>query len=135
MKQWFTRFVRFSGLYDIVLAVIFLFGSPIVSLVLNYPLSILSAALLQIIGAFLLAFGFALIIASRKLDQYLIIPIANIPGRLIAFVVLVYYVVLGLPPALLLLAIVDGVIGVVFILFIIAIPDHSFRSVFKSSPT
>ncbi len=135
MKQWFSRFVLFSGLYDILLALIFLFGSPIVSILLNYPISILSAALLQIIGAFLLAFGIALIFASRNLDQFLIIPVANIPGRLIAFVVLVYYVLLGLPPALLLLAVVDGIIGIVFILFIIVIPDFSFRFVFKSPST
>ncbi len=135
MKKWFARFVLFSGLYDIVLAVVFLFASPLVSLLLNYPISILSGALLQIIGAFLLAFGIALIAASRTLDQYLIIPIANIPGRLIAFIVLAYYVLLGLPPALLLLAIVDGLIGIVFILFILAIPDYNFRSAFKTSST
>ena len=135
MKKWFARFVLFSGLYDIVLAVVFLFASPLVSLLLNYPISILSGALLQIIGAFLLAFSIALIAASRAPDQYLIIPIANIPGRLIAFIVLAYYVLLGLPPALLLLAIVDGLIGIVFILFILVIPDYSFRSAPKTSST
>jgi hypothetical protein len=135
MKKWFARFVLFSGLYDIILAVVFLFASPLVSLLLNYPISILSGALLQIIGAFLLAFGIALISASRTLEQYLIIPIANIPARIIAFIVLAYYVLLGLPPALLLLATVDGLIGIVLILFIIAIPDYSFRSAFKTSST
>jgi hypothetical protein len=135
MKRWFTRFVLFAGLYDLILAVIFLFFSPAVSILLNYPLSILSAALLQIIGAFLVGFGLALILASRKPNQYLIIPVANIPARLIGFVVLVYYVLLGLPPALLVLGIIDGAIGFIFIILIIAIPDHRFRSVFKQTST
>ena len=135
MKKWFARVVLFSGIYDIILAVIFLFGSPLVSILLDYPITILSGALLQIIGAFLLAFGFALIVASRNLNQYLIVPIANIPGRLIAFVVMVYYVLLGLPPALIILGIIDGIFGIVYIIFIIAIPDYNFRSVFKNSPT
>ncbi len=132
MKKWFARFVLFSGLYDIVLAVIFLFGSSIVSILLDYPITILSGALLQIIGAFLLAFGIALLVASRNLDQYIIIPVANTPGRLIAFTILVYYILFGLPPALLILGIIDGIIGIVFTIFIIAIPDYSFRSVFKN---
>ena len=135
MKRWFSRFVFFAGLYDLILAVIFLFFSPAVSILLNYPLSVLSAALLQIIGAFLVGFGLALILASRNPNQYLLIPVANIPARLIAFVVLVYYVLLGLPPALLILGIIDGAIGFIFIIFIIAIPEYRFRSVIKQTPT
>ena len=131
MKHWFSRFVLFAGLYDLILAVIFLFFSPAVSILLNYPLSSLSAALLQIIAAFLVGFGLALLIASRTLDQYLLIPVANIPSRLIAFVVIVYYVLLGLPPALLVLGIIDGAIGFILLAFIIGIPDYRFRSIFK----
>jgi hypothetical protein len=97
MKRWSARVVFFSGIYDGLLTIIFLFWSPLVSLLLNYPLSILSAALLQIIGAFLLPFGFALLVASRRLDRHLLIPIANIPARLIAFVLVIYYVLLGCP--------------------------------------
>jgi hypothetical protein len=123
--------VLFAGLYDLILAVTFLFFSPAVSILLNYPLSILSAALLQIIGAFLVGFGLALILASRNPNKYLLIPVANIPARLIAFVAVVYYVLLGLPPALLMLGIIEGSIGFIFIIFIIAIPDYQFRSVFK----
>ncbi|MFX1577593.1 MAG: hypothetical protein ACFFCF_10530 [Promethearchaeota archaeon] len=80
MKQWFARFVLVAGLYDLFLAMIFLFASPLVSVFLQYPLSILSGALLQIMGVFLLALGFALSIASRNLEHYLIIPIANTPA-------------------------------------------------------
>ena len=130
MKRWFCRFVLFAGLYDLILGVIFLFFSPAVSILLNYPLSILSAALLQIIGAFLVGFGIALIFTSRNPNQYLLILVANIPARLIAFVVVIYYVLLGLPPALLSLGIIDGLIGFIFMVFIIIIPDYRFRSIF-----
>jgi hypothetical protein len=133
MKQLFARFVLAAGLYDLLLAMIFLFASPLVSIFLNYPLSILSGALLQITGAFLLAFGFALSIASRNLEQYLIIPIANIPARLIALIIMIYYVLLGLPFALLILGIIDGVIGIVFTIFIVALPEYQFLSVFKQA--
>jgi hypothetical protein len=124
-----------GGVYDIVLAVIFLFFSPLVSILLNYSIDILSAALLQIIGAFLVGFSLALIIASKNLDKYLVIAIANIPARLIASVVLVYYILLGLPFSLLVLGIIEGFFGIVFFVFIIAIPDYTFRSVFKNAPT
>jgi hypothetical protein len=134
-KRWFTRFVLLGGAYDIVLAVIFLFFSPLVSVLLNYPIDILSAALLQIVGAFLVGFGLALIIASSNLDQHLTIPIANIPARIIASMVLVYYILLGLPFALLVLGIIEGFFGIVFAIFIIAIPDYTFRSVFKKAPS
>jgi hypothetical protein len=127
--------VLFAGLYDLILAVIFIFFSPTVSILLNYPLSILSAALLQIIGAFLIGFGLALILASRNPNQFLLIPVANIPARLIAFVVVIYYVLLGLPPALLILGIIEGSIGFILMIFIIIIPDYRFRSVIKQTPT
>jgi hypothetical protein len=135
MKLWFSRFVLFAGLYDFILGIFFLFGSPIVSILLNYPLTTLSAALLQIIAAFLIGFGIALLLASRDLDQYLLFPLANIPARLIAFIVVVYYVVLGLPIALLWLGIIEGTIGIVLIIFILGVPDYSFRSVFKNPST
>ena len=114
---------------------IFLFFSPVVSILLNYPFSPLSAALLQIIAAFLAGFGLALALASRNLDQHLLIPFANIPARLIAFVVITYYVLLGLPPALLVLGIIDGAIGFILVAFIIVIPDYRLRSVFKQAST
>ena len=134
-KRWFSRFVLLGGLYDIILAVTFLFFSPIVSILLNYPLTILSAALLQIIGAFLVGFGFALIVATRNLDNYLIIPLTNIPARLIAAVVLIYYILLGLPSALLVLGIIEGFFGIAFTIFIITIPDYGFRPVLKKVPS
>ncbi len=134
-KLWFTRFVLFGGVYDIVLALTFLFFTPIVSILLNYPISILSAALLQIIGAFLIGFGLALLVAARNLDQQLIIPIANIPARIIAAVVLMYYIFLGLPFTLLVLGIIEGLFGIVYTIFILAIPEYTFRSVFKNAPT
>ncbi|MFX1319446.1 MAG: hypothetical protein ACFE9D_08190 [Promethearchaeota archaeon] len=134
-KRWFTRFILLGALYDVALAVTFLFFSPIVSILLNYPISILSAALLQIIGAFLVGFGSALLLASRNLDQHLIIPITNIPARIIAAVVLVYYIFLGLPFALLVLGIIEGFFGVVYIIYIIAIPEYTVHSVFKKAPT
>ena len=135
MKRWFKHFVLISGIYDLILAVVFIFASPLVSILVNYPISLLSGALLQIIGAFLLGFGIALIAASRNLDHYLIIPIANIPARLIAAIVLVYYIFLGLPPALLILGIIDALFSIGFLIFILAIPDYSFRSGIKTPLT
>ncbi|MFX1565063.1 MAG: hypothetical protein ACFFCH_03640 [Promethearchaeota archaeon] len=135
MKRWFSRFVLFAGLYDLILGIIFLLGSPLISILLNYPLTILSAALLQIIAAFLVGFGIALILTSRNLEHYLLIPVANIPARLIAFIVVVYYVVIGLPITLLWLGIIEGTIGIVLALFILRIPDYSFRSVLTNPST
>jgi hypothetical protein len=134
-KRWFARFVLLGGAYDIILAVTFLFFSPIVSILLDYPISLLSGALLQIMGAFLVGFGLALILAARNLDRYLIIPIANIPARIIASVVLIYYILLGLPLPLLVLGSIEGFFGIIFIIFIIVIPNYTFRSVFEKVPS
>ena len=128
MKKWFAYLVLFSGIYDVMLAALFLFASPFVSILVAYPLSPLSGALLQICGAFLLAFGLALIVASRNLDQLLIIPIANSILRLLFFVILFYYIVVwSLPNALMLFGVIDAAIGILFLAFIFAIKDYSFR--------
>ncbi|MFW9832022.1 MAG: hypothetical protein ACFFD8_09630 [Candidatus Thorarchaeota archaeon] len=128
MKVWLARCVLVSGLYDIFMAIIFLFGSPILSIAINYPITPLSGALLQIIGGFLIGFGLALITSAQNLDQLLIVPLANIPARLIALIILVYYIfALGLPYLLLIFGIIDGAFAILFAIFIIAIPEYDFR--------
>ena len=128
MKKWFAYFVLLSGIYDLLLASLFLFISPIVSILVAYPITPLSGALLQIIGAFLLTFGIALIVSSRDLDRLLIIPAVNSILRLLFFIILVYYIIVwSLPSALLVFGVIDAVIGCVFVVFILAIKDYSFR--------
>ena len=117
-----------SGIYDLLLASLFLFTSPIVSILVAYPITPLSGALLQIIGAFLFTFGIALIVSCRDLDRLLIIPAVNSILRLLFFIILVYYIIVwSLPSALLVFGVIDAVIGCVFVVFILAIKDYSFR--------
>lgn len=136
LKKWFARLVFVSGLYDLTLALVFLFGSPLVSILVNYPLTPLEGALLQIIGAFFLGFGIALVVASRNLDQLLIIPVANIPARLIAAIIVIYYVLVwSLPVSLIWLGIIDAVFAILFTIFLLVIKDYGFRSAFRKGLT
>lgn len=136
MKKWFAKFVLLSGIYDLLLAGLFLFASPIISILVAYPISPLSGALLQTIGAFLLSFGIALVVASRDLDRLLIIPVVNSILRLLFFIILVYYIIIwSLPFALMIFGIIDVIIGGLFIAFILAIRDYSFRLVFQKQRT
>lgn len=130
MKKRLARFVLISGVDNGVLACVFIFASPGVSILLNYPLTPLSGTTLQIIAAFLVKFSFALVIASRNLNQLLIIPVADILARLIAFIIVFYYVLVWeLPSPLLLIGVIEAVFGAGFILFILLIkatPSDTF---------
>jgi hypothetical protein len=136
MKRIFANIVLLSGIYDLALAVLFLFASPFISILLAYPISPLSGALLQIIGAFLLTFGIALVVASLDLDRLLIIPVVNSILRLLFFIILVYYIVIwSLPVALIVFGIIDAIIGGLFVTFILAIQDYSFRVILPKRRT
>jgi hypothetical protein len=129
MKALFARIVLISGFYDFLLAALFIFGGPVLSLFLGIPLDSLSATLLQILGGCLFAFGIALIVASRNLDQLLIIPVINLLARLIGFVVVIYYVFIwALPLSLTVFGIIDAIFGLVFLAFILVIKEYSFRA-------
>lgn len=135
MKIWFARTVLISGLYDFFLAALFLFCGPFLSIFFGVPLDALSATLLQILGGCLISFGIALTVASRSLDQLIIIPVMSIPGRLIAFIVMIYYILLlMLPVQLVVFGIIDGVFGFLFVFFIFAIKEYSFRVALLRQP-
>ncbi|MDO8123328.1 MAG: hypothetical protein Q6364_03000 [Candidatus Hermodarchaeota archaeon] len=134
MKKWFTRLILISGFYDLIMAIVFIFATPLVSVLVNYSLTPLEGALLQIIGAFFLGFGIALVVASRSLDQLLIIPVSNIPARLIASIIVVYYVLVwGIPFSLIWFGIIDAVLAILFTSFILASKDYSFSWAFRRS--
>ncbi|MFX1343323.1 MAG: hypothetical protein ACFFAL_11650 [Promethearchaeota archaeon] len=134
MKKCFTSLILISGLYDLMMAVVFIFATPFVSIVVNYSLTPLEGSLLQIIGAFFLGFGTALVVASRNLDQLLIIPVSNIPARLIASIIVVYYVLVwGIPFSLIWFGIIDAVLAILFTSFILASKDYSFSRAFRRS--
>ena len=134
MKKGFPRLVLISGFYDIIMAIVFIFATPLVSILVNYSLTPLEGALLQIIGAFFLGFGIALVVASRNLDQLLIIPVSNIPARLIASIIVVYYVLVwSIPFSLIWFGIIDAVLAILFTSFIIASKVYSFNSAFRRS--
>jgi len=128
MKKWFAHFVLLAGIYDLILAALFLFASPFVSILVAYPINPLSGALLQLLGAFLLTFGVALVVASRNLDRLLVIPAVNSVLRLLFFIILVYYIIVwSLPFALMVFGVIDAIIGCLIVVFILAIRDYSFR--------
>lgn len=134
MKIWFTRLILISGLYDLIMAIVFIFATPLVSVLVNYSLTPLEGALLQIIGAFFLGFGIALVVASRNLDQLLIIPVSNIPARLIASIIVVYYVLVGgIPFSLIWFGIIDAMLAILFTIFILASKDYDFSRAFQRS--
>lgn len=136
MKKWFTRLVLIAGLYDIIMAIVFLFVTPLVSILVNYSLTPLEGALLQIIGTFFLGFGIALVVASRNPDQLLIIPVSNIPARLIASIIVIYYVLVwGIPFSLIWFGIIDAVLAILFTAFILVSRDYSFSSAFRKKLT
>ncbi|MFX0169162.1 MAG: hypothetical protein ACFE89_07380 [Candidatus Hodarchaeota archaeon] len=136
MKKWFAYLVLLAGIYDLMLAALFLFASPFVSILLAYPISPLSAALLQICGAFLFAFGLALVVASRNLDQLLVIPVVNSILRLLFFVILLYYIIIwSLPVLLLVFGVIDAIIGILFLAFTLAIKDYGFRAILPKPRT
>lgn len=134
MKKWFSRLILISGLYDLTMTIVFIFATPLVSILVNYSLTPLEGALLQIIGAFFLGFGIALVVASRNLDQLLIIPISNIPARLIASIIVIYYVLVwGIPFSLIWFGIIDVMLAILFTCFILASKDANFSSAFRRS--
>ncbi|MFX1300425.1 MAG: hypothetical protein ACFFAL_11450 [Promethearchaeota archaeon] len=134
MKKWFSRLILISGLYDLTMTIVFIFATPLVSILVNYSLTPLEGALLQIIGAFFLGFGIALVVASRNLDQLLIIPISNIPARLIASIIVIYYVLVwGIPFSLIWFGIIDAMLAILFTCFILASKDTNFSSAFRRS--
>ena len=135
MKAWFRRIVLLSGVYDLALALVFLLGTPFLAALLGLTLDILSALLAQILGGCLLAFGIALVAASRNLDQLLLIPVMNMVARLVACIAIAYYVIATLLPVTLLpFGIIDGVFGILFIVFIVVIETYSFRAALAPSP-
>ena len=116
------------------MAIMFIFATPLVSILVNYSLTPLEGALLQIIGAFFLGYGTALVVASRSLDQLLIIPVSNIPARLIASIIVVYYVLCwSIPFSLIWFGIIDAVLAILFTSFIFASKDYRFSSAFRRS--
>jgi hypothetical protein len=136
MKKWFARFVLVSGLYDLSLFIVFVFATPLLSAFLAIPVDVLSATLLQILGACLLGFGIALVVASRDLDRLLIIPVVDIPARLIGGASVIYHMVLrGLPMTLASFGIVDLVIAVALLAFIVGIKDYRIRVAFSRRST
>ena len=118
------------------MAIVFIFATPLVSILVNYSLTPLEGALLQIIGAFFLGFGAALVVASRNLDQLLIIPVSNIPARLIASIIVIYYVLIwDIPFSLIWFGIIDAVLAILFTSVILASKDYSFSSAFRKELT
>lgn len=136
MKKWFARFAILCGLYDLFLFLVFVFATPQLAMVLGIPLDTLSATLLQILGSCLLALGIALIVAARDLDRLLIIPVVDIPARLIAGASLVFHItVRGLPSALLSFGVVDLIMGFVLLGFVLGIKDYGIRAAFSPQST
>jgi len=118
------------------MAIVFIFATPLVSILVNYSLTPLEGALLQIIGTFFLGFGIALVVASCNLDHLLIIPISNIPARLIASIIVIYYVLVwGIPFSLIWFGIIDAVLAILFTSFILASKDYCFSSAFRKELT
>ncbi len=116
------------------MAIVFIFATPLVSVLVSYSLTPLEGALLQIIGAFFLGFGIALVAASRNLDQLLIIPVSNIPARLIASIIVVYYVLVwDIPFSLIWFGIIDAMLAILFASFILVSKDYSFSRAFQRS--
>jgi hypothetical protein len=116
------------------MAIVFIFATPLVAVLVDYSLTPLEGALLQIIGAFFLGFGIVLVVASRNLDQLLIIPVSNIPARFIASIIVVYYVLVwGIPFSLIWFGLIDAVLAILFTSFILASKDSSFSSAFQRS--
>jgi hypothetical protein len=136
MKKWFARFALVSGLYDLLLFIVFVFATPLLSVSLGIPVDVLSATLLQILGGCLLGFGIALVVASRDLDRLLIVPVIDIPARLIGGASVIYHIVLwGLPTALVSFGIVDVLIALVLLAFILGIKDYGIRAAFSRRRT
>jgi len=136
MKRWFAGFVGFCGLYDLVLFFVFVFATPLLSSFLGIPVDTLSATLLQILGSCLLALGIALIVAARDLDRLLIIPVVDIPARLIGGGAVVYNIVVwGLPSTLASFGIIDLVLGLVMLAFVLGIRDYGIRVAFSRRKT
>jgi hypothetical protein len=128
MKKLFANLVLLSGIYDLILAALFLFASPLVSILVMYPITPLSGALLQTLGAFLLTFGIALVVASRDVNRLLVVPAVNSILRLLFFIILIYYIIVwSLPFALMVFGIIDAIFGILIFVFILAIKDYSFR--------
>ena len=128
MKKWFANLVLLSGIYDLILAALFLFASPFVSILMMYPITPLSGALLQVLGAFLLTFGIALVVASRDVNRLLVIPAVNSVLRLLFFIILIYYIIVwSLPFTLMVFGVIDAIFGILVFVFILVIKDYSFR--------
>lgn len=136
MKKWFARFAILCGLYDLLLFLVFVFATPQLSMLLGISIDTLSATLLQILGSCLLALGIALIVAARNLERLLIIPVVDIPARLIAGASLLYHVALrGLSSALVSFGVVDLMMGVVLLAFVLGVKDHEIWAAFSGQKT
>jgi len=136
MKKWFARFAVVCGLYDLLLFLVFVFATPLLSMLLGIPIDTLSATLLQIVGSCLLGLGIALIVASRDLDRLLIIPVVDIPARLIAGASIIYHVALwGLSSTLVSFGVVDLIMGLVMLAFVLGIKDYGIRVAFSKRGT
>ncbi len=133
MKKVFAYVCLLNGLYDIILGFIAFAAPAFMGVLISATIDIYFIANMQVIGALLIGLGIALIAAFRNLDHLLIVPFIKIIAHFLAAGSMIYHaVVSALSFNIILLAGVDLIFGILYILFFLLIKDYTFTSAFKA---
>ncbi len=133
MKKIFAFVCLLNGIYDIFLGLAF-FAAPIFMLAfLGGPIDVYTISSFQVIGALLIALGIGLLAAFRNLDSLLIIPLIKIFAHFIAGGAMIYHTIMAtLSIYIIVLAGIDIIFGLLYVLFFLLIKDYGFTDPFKA---
>ena len=136
MKKVFAYVCLINGIYDIILGLVFLIIPRFLLNFLGAPENIFTATSFQVIGALLFSLGIGLFAAFRNLDGLLIIPLIKIVAHFVAGGVMIYHAITAaLSIFIVVLAGIDIVFGLLYVIFFLLIKEYSFATAFKTSGT
>jgi hypothetical protein len=134
MKKIFAFVCLLNGLYDIFLGLAFLVAPNFMLAFLGGTIDVYTISSFQVIGALLIALGIALLAAFRNLDNLLIIPLIKIIAHFIAGGVMIYHTIMAaLSIYIIVLAGIDVIFGILYVLFFLFIKEYGFTDPFKAT--
>ena len=131
-KRWFAVFIGAVGLYEIIIGLLFLVGTPVLTSMLGFIPDAYSTSLGQHFGGALIPFGLLEIVSARDLERWLVIPILAAFGRIISFGIMLFYTATLVLPLMSLLPfiIIDGASAFLVLIILFASKEYSYRSAF-----
>jgi hypothetical protein len=133
MKKVFAYVCLINGIYDIFLGLAFIAAPVFLLTFLHGPVNVYTITSFQVIGALLLSLGIGLLAAFRNLDGLLIIPLIKIVAHFIAGGIMIYHAITAaLSIFIIVLATVDIIFAILYILFFLLINEYSFSAAFKA---